>query len=445
MSEEYREIPHGQTYERSVLSCLLKDPERIQTTESLADDLFFLPPHKILFRRLTELVGAGREIELTALRQVLHDEGELDAIGGPAALVDVYGYATHTGHFTQHLAELHRYRALRLALALSDEIAEAAWSLDAEAVLEATGEPVSDLHDLITGASARQDSLSVLQTVWTRWEALCRGETPPQGILTSLGELNHRFGGLHSGDTIVISGYPGTGKSVLSSQLALDAALDGHRILALTLEMSAEQWMQRALAYAAHLPGQALSDPLSYCQREYEAEKVTKEVVGKAKRGVQALRQNLPAVEHMGGPNASQCAAIIRREHRKQPVRVVILDFIQRMRARPGHEREGFERVLADAAQSLADLARELGFTLIMGSQLSKDGAAKWAEAINEAADLHLKIDRDAKKNPAGIFVEKDRHHGQGGQHLDIYLQPEMIRFSQGKPVHVEEEPATRV
>lgn len=443
MIDDAPEIPHGLTYEKSVLSCLLKWPDLLQTTEGLGSELFYLPSHQILLDRLLRMVETGQPIELTTIRQTLHDEGELDMIGGLAALADIYSYATNSGHFDSHLAELRRYHALRRALAVSREIEQAAWDRDADAVMEAAGEPVSGLLDLLAGTRPRSNSRDALRAVVERFQALCRGEQRPQGILTSLGCVNHRFGGLHAGDTIVVSGYPGTGKSVLSSQLLLDACLGGERGLVLTLEMSSDQWMQRAVCYAANLPGEAMSDPLSYCKREYQADRVTKDVMDKAKRGFRAISDNRPEVEHLSGPNASQCAAIIRREHRKAPLRVVVLDFIQRMRPRPGHDRDSFERVLADAAQSMADLARELGFTLIMGSQLSKEGAAKWAEAINEAADLHLKIDRDKDKRPTGVVVEKDRHHGHGGERLDLYLQPEMIRFTECRPER-DEAPRNR-
>jgi hypothetical protein len=96
--------------------------------------------------------------------------------------------------------------------------------------------------------------------------------------------------------------------------------------------------------------------------------------------------------------------------------------------------RESKEQQLAHASNHLADLSRELGFCLLLPSQLNKEGAAKHAEAINEDADLHLQIIQD-RSGPAptldhiGIAVAKDRHHGHDGKILPIVLDGPMIRF----------------
>lgn len=438
-----RTIPRSPGPEKAVLSVLLNYPERIIETAGLHVDLFSIPAHRILFSLISEMAEAGEEVEAIGLLQRLHESGNLEIIGGSGNFHEILTYSPNQSFFSRHMADLAEKHALREALRIASAIEEAVDTLDPQAVLEASSGPVSALHDLIAGSRPQEDTRTVLRDAAKRWESLVKGETLPVGVQTRLTAFNVRFRGLQAGHTIIVSGLPESGKSTLSMQLALDAALseDPAAVLILTLEMSRAQLMDRCLAYASDLPGDAISDPKGYARQkwpEHTGASAPRDLLMKFRRGVAAIHSAPLMVEHMTGPNASQVAATIRRHHRRQPLRVVVLDYVQRMRARPGHDRDTFERVLADAAESLADLARELGFTLILTSQLSKDGAAKHAEAINEAADLHLKCERDPKtKEHRGIFIEKDRHHGTSGQRMGLVLEGPMLRFI---PMPVEDQ-----
>jgi hypothetical protein len=81
----------------------------------------------------------------------------------------------------------------------------------------------------------------------------------------------------------------------------------------------------------------------------------------------------------------------------------------------------------------MADLSKELGFTLLLPSQLNKQGAAKHAEAINEDADIHIQIIQDDQKEHVGIMVEKNRG-GESGQILPLVLDGPMSRFVTREP-----------
>lgn len=423
--------PHAFGAEKSVLSTILRDPTRLDEVCHLTTEHFYLPGHAKLFAFLCELRDKGEAIELVSLSQRLHEAGLLDPIGGVSGLSEIYTYAPSSAHFGKHAALLREKHALRGAQRLAGAVLEAVESQDPQTVLQALGEPVSALIDEMVGNRQSLDFKALLQNEMTRWKALLSGEKPPRGVQTSLGEFNQRIGGLNAGHTVIVSGFPETGKSLLAMQLGLDACLDDHPLLFLTLEMSADQLARRCIAYASRVPGKAITDPKEYFNEEWGSSAPSKEWLTTFQRNLKALGAGPIAVEHLTGPNVAQLSAIIRRHHRKRPLRVVVLDYIQRCRARPGHDRDSFERILADCAESLADLARELGLTLILTSQLSKDGAAKHAEAINEAGDVHLqiRINKETKEH-RGVFIEKDRHGGQSGKTLQIVLDKEMQRFA---------------
>lgn len=430
-----RAYPHAVGPEKAVLSILLQYPEMLVDAPALTAEHFYLPGHRIIFGLIHELSAAGKPIELVSFIQALLDRGKLDSVGGPSALSDVYSYQPSTGSFQTHLGILTEKLARRMTIAAANEMERVAYEGDdAAEILDATSAPISAIHDTLTATRPARSTKAVLTACIDRFQLLCTGHADPMGIETSLFEINRRFRGLHGKQTIVISGYPGAGKTTLAAQLAIDSALAGHNTLICSLEMPEETMMNRLLAYVARRPGDAITDPMRYAREVLGADGPTKDLL----RAIQSAALKIAgcplAIEDLIGASAYQISSCIRRAHRNKPLAVVVVDFAQRIRAVPEMRRESREQQLSHASNHLADLSKELGFCLLLPSQLNKEGAAKHAEAINEDADLHLSILQDRSGQAPtfahqGIAVVKDRHAGQDGTLLPIVLDGPMLRF----------------
>ncbi|WP_035610907.1 DnaB-like helicase C-terminal domain-containing protein [Haloferula sp. BvORR071] len=421
--------------EKAVLSVLLREWERIDGAPDLKVDHFHLPGHRLLFGFLQEQARKGIVQDLTSLVEILHSAGQLEAIGGPAAVMEIYTYAPTGAYFGGHLAILRDKLARRQALAVAGEIERLVVEAEtAQEIIEATSAPITEIHDTLAASRPAPTTRSVLEACINRFESLVKGDASPMGIKTSLPIFNNMFGGLHGKQAIVISAYPSDGKTTLAGQLAMDAALEEAGTLICSLEMPAEAMMNRLLAYVARLPGDAITDPLRYAREHFSACHPTKETLGRIGQAAKRIAGLPFAVEDMTGANVYQLAATIRRHHRRFPLRVVAVDFAQRIRPVPELRRESREQQLAHASNHLADLCKELGFTLLLPSQLNKEGAAKHAEAINEDADLHLRIKTEVKdggvqREHVGLAVIKDRHHGHNGTILPVVFDAPMLRF----------------
>lgn len=427
--------PHAIGAEKAVLSVLLREPQMLDELPGITSAHFHIAAHRELFNFIREMSLAGQAVELVSLVQTLHDRGKLERMGGPAFLAEINTYQPTDHHLQAHTAILSEKLARRMTIATAAEMHRVALEAeDMAEILEATSAPISALHDALTGTRPAPSAKAVLHGCLERFHHLCTGQADPMGIETSLFEINRRFRGLHLKQTIVISGYPGAGKTTLAAQLAMDAALSGANTRILSLEMPAEAMMNRLLAYVGKLPGDCITDPLRYAREVLKAETPTKKILEAVKAAALKIGASPLAIEDMIGANVHQLAACIRRAHRKTPLAVVVVDFAQRIRAVPEMRRESREQQLAHASNHLADLSKELGFCLLLPSQLNKEGQAKHAEAINEDADLHLQIVQD-RSGPAptfahqGIAVVKDRHCGHDGTLLPIVLDGPALRF----------------
>ena len=439
-------MPHAQGEEKSVLSTLLKEPAKLEEVPHLTAEHFHDPARRTIFEAILSTVDKGQEVELVSFVRRLHESGRLEDVGGASAVADIFTYAPNHAHFASHARTLTEKLALRRALALAGAIGGAIdEAKEPDEVAELIATSSTTLTDTLAEAKPATDTRALLRASALRWEDLATGKQDPMGIVTSLVEINQLFSGLKPGRVTVISGLPSDGKSLLGGQLFMDGVSQGHRGLFLTWEMSEDELIDRAIAYQAKLPLDAVANPLKYACEIESSNKPTKETMLRVQQAYRAVAELPMVVRAMHGQNVAQAIAAIRREHRRAPLGMVVMDFIQRIGPSRHLEKQTFERQLADIADRFQNLALELGFHGIVLSQLNKEGAAKHAEAINESCALHLKIvnvPEMAKDGTAvtdekgevvikrrGLGVVKDRFHGQTGRLLKIALNRETQRF----------------
>jgi hypothetical protein len=107
-------LPHALGPEKSILSTLLNEPERLNEPHGLTVGSFYLPAHQSIFAHALAIHERGDNVEMTGFVQSLIDSGELEAVGGPAAITELFSYAPTAAHFTQHLRDVHAKHAERL-------------------------------------------------------------------------------------------------------------------------------------------------------------------------------------------------------------------------------------------------------------------------------------------------------------------------------------------
>lgn len=158
------------------------------------------------------------------------------------------------------------------------------------------------LRESVTGSAHVIDAQTAILNAY---EAAERAEKP---IPTGIRDLDARVlqGGLHRGELTVLGARPGVGKSAVMSQMAVEAAKAGNRVVFVSLEMSSEQIGARLigrfagenisllrggsspnekqwviLAEAANEAGNVIGDRLKLIARgNMTVEELTSEVIG---------------------------------------------------------------------------------------------------------------------------------------------------------------------
>ena len=109
-------LPHALGQEKAVLSVLLQYPNKLAEPHGITAGTFYKPAHQIMFRLFQDIAKRGKpeDVELVALVQRLIDSGELESVGGPAAITEIASYCPSASHFANHCQTLHEKHGERL-------------------------------------------------------------------------------------------------------------------------------------------------------------------------------------------------------------------------------------------------------------------------------------------------------------------------------------------
>jgi len=218
---------------------------------------------------------------------------------------------------------------------------------------------------------------------------------PAQSHSTGIDGLNRVLkGGCRDGQLVVIGGRPGTGKSVLMLQFAVAAATAAKPALVVSLEMPRQEIAGRLAARFGEATVAGL--PLNFLD----------------------TTSNLDAI-----------AALVKVQHRRQPLGMLVIDYLQLLDVK-GNRQDTRQDRIAAASRTLKRLAMDLQIPVIAGSQLNRDsekrGKPTMADlresgAIEQDADIVILIavDRDSSESELDVCKHRGGATGKVSVELD--------------------------
>ena len=99
-----RAMPASMECEKGVLSCMMQAPEYAiaKAQAILKPEHFHSGPNRLLYALLLEFQRDGLPIDAVALQQALMDRKQMDAVGGPAAVAEIYTFAPTPAHVAHY-------------------------------------------------------------------------------------------------------------------------------------------------------------------------------------------------------------------------------------------------------------------------------------------------------------------------------------------------------
>ncbi|MFO0427157.1 MAG: replicative DNA helicase [Planctomyces sp.] len=435
MSDSFRLPPQNLDAERGVLGSILLLNEAIdEIGESLRAEHFYSDAHQKIYAAIHKLYEEGvRGIDAITLAEELIRRTEFEATGGADYLREILESVPHAAHVRYYADIVRQKWMLRTLIYSCTEILSESYSAseNVEELLQSAERRIFSIMEQQsnTGKIAISD---ILIDAFNRIDERMNSEGDVTGITTGFADLDRQTTGFQATELIILAARPSMGKTAFVCNIAEAVARrSGKGVLLFSLEQSNLELAERFLAITARINGHDLrSGNLSAAQRDLL---------------LQASDElsRLPLfIDDKPGRTMTQVAAISRRQHRKAPLGVIIIDYLQLIE--PDEKNLPREQQIAQISRRLKFLAKELRVPVIAlaqlnrGVELREDKRPRLADlresgSIEQDADMVMFLHRpdayDAEDRPgeAEIIVAKHRSGPTGIVRLT--WRKEFMRF----------------
>ena len=431
-----KKTPYSAPAEQAVIGSMLIDPRCIpEVLEKLKADEFYIKLNRDIYETMYTMFAYGQTIDPVTVLDQMKVRGVYDDSNE--------GYVAEVMRITPTAANVLEYAAIVRDRALLRRLGETADEInsmvyegsgEAEAMLEAAERKIYALRQGRNVGGLMPIS-AVVQNVFDQLsEAAGSGEKIP-GISTGLPDLDRVILGLNKSELVLVAGRPGMGKTSIALNMALYAAMNLKKTVAIfSLEMSREQLVTRLLSKAALVPSQNL---------------LTGQLSEQQWRSIAEAAQSLSAIDIRIDDNPTLTVSDMNAQCRRVPnLDLVVIDYLQLMQsAGSGHNwsNESRTQAVSDISRMLKIMAKELDVPVVCASQLSRANESRQDKrpllsdlresgSIEQDADVVIGLYRDGyynkeSENPnlAEAIILKNRK-GQTGT-VELSWLPEYTSF----------------
>lgn len=248
-------VPFSKEAEEALIGYVLIDPERFDSIDIRAED-FYIHRHRTIWSTIASMRARNIGVDLISLCDELDKSGGLLEIGG-AAYVTGFGDTYPLGFDSESSAKIVKENAQRRGLiALAGRIAKVAH--DQKENLEVrSGEFIEQLTNLTRVVGGAVHWRKYLTELYDDIEARSKNPREVWGIPTGFARLDRITGGFQQSESLILSGKPGVGKSILAMQWAEQMAASYPGAI-YSVEMKGISVVRRILSARSEIPAYAL-------------------------------------------------------------------------------------------------------------------------------------------------------------------------------------------
>jgi len=357
--------PYNEIAEAALLACLMQyDSPMSEVADLIAPDDFYVSSrrHPDIYRAMLALYQQGQPIMPVS---VLHEVGNQDDSELFSYLIHLSETVSfrHDGLYNARLV-LNDARLRKLAHAGSRLHADAIQGKDASLVLQRAEQTLLDINK--TGRRGEWESTENLSSSYLqRFSELEQQRGKISGLSTGFYELDFLLGGLQKQDLDVVAGRPGTGKTSFALSIAYHVAYHEHKNVAFfSLEMSKQELFGRLVSMRAMIDGRRLRTPWQLSPDEKE----------RAHTAILGLEQPWLYVDDTQSISTHELRSRAKRLHVHHPLDLVIVDYLQLMRAYDeyGKRLKDRQQEIAEISMALKGLSKELDVPVLALAQLNR-------------------------------------------------------------------------
>ncbi len=390
-------VPSNVQAEEAVLGALLIDPDAIiKVAPILRSEDFYLEKHAWIYDAIFALHERREPIDFLTVVTELERRNKLSDAGGAAYITALINAVPTAFHVEQYAHIVERTSTLRRLIGAATEIAGLAYD-DAEEIDEVIDRAEQAVFSVAERRMSREMipmRLAVDQFI-DHLDYVQKHQGEILGVPTGFIDLDRLLGGFQPSDLIIVAGRPGSGKTSFALSLMQHAAtVKKKRVALFSLEMSAEQLVQRLVA------GMAVIDSQDLRLGKIDDDEWTKLV-----KATGELSETQIYIDDSAAITPLEIRAKARRLQSEHGLDMIVIDYLQLMTVRGRIENRVQE--ISQISRQLKELARELHVPVVALSQLSRAVEAR-QDHRPQLADLRESgsIEQDAD---VVIFIFREK------------------------------------
>lgn len=355
--------------EGAVLHSMLQREDLCEAAISVIGEhprAFAYTPHSTIYQNIYELWAQGTPIDTVTVKR------RLDTTLTPTGLtkthvMEAFGMLpmwhngpqdpTHTREHSRIL--LSAYVAREMDAVETERKALLKKGEAPDLVLKQTIDRYYELAGVSHDNQKSQSMGRSLESLATRVDKLKKGEI--SFITPGLPFLEPTFGGgFERGDFVAIGARPGCGKSAMAVNMAIGQAKAGYNVYFLSTEMTAESLACRAVCSEYNLSVWHASRGLLDAVDQHHFDRGCSEFL------------DLPLVINDRPGDPVEIRAAVKEHKRRHGLDVVIVDYLQNVRAGNRYGSGTREQEVSYISKSMKELAMELDIVVIVPTQLNR-------------------------------------------------------------------------
>lgn len=359
-----RKMPQNIEAEMSILgSCFLSTYALDKVCEELTSDMFYCEANKKIFESIYSLHQNKIPLDSTTLINEIEKHENINSIGGIEYLSEVIDSVITAANIDYYI-DIVREKSLRRKLVeVSTSITTSAFDEETD-----TNEVIDDAEKNIFNVTKSRKTgefktiNDVMKTTQQRLEDLAKNDKEITGIATGFYDFDKLTSGLHENELIIIAARPAMGKTAFAVNLAVNAAINSKKNVALfNLEMSAEQLAMRMISAQGGID-----------QNKLKTGRLEHNDWKKVNEAMSELSETNLYIEDTSGISVSEIRAKCRRLAAQGPgLGLVVIDYLQLIEGSSKYAGNRQQEV-SEISRSLKTMAMELSVPVIALAQLSR-------------------------------------------------------------------------
>jgi len=416
-------LPHNYEAENSVLGAILIDPSSIfQILDFITVEDFDNLRNKIIFRKILEIFNQGKQVDLVILAEELNKSNLMEESGGYSEIAELMNSVSTSTNIRKH-AEIVKDKSLRRSLILAQRNNEKLIldeEKDIDSVIAETQSNIIKINNLSKLDDGVGSIIFDLEKVQNEYQLKYEKGQKYLGFSSGIEKIDQSIDGIRPGHIWVVGAWTSTGKTQFALNIVHSLLEQQVPVSIISLEMSRVDTLSRLIGIRHKISSMAVLKG-----------KNDLEVSDKIQEAKQFFSQ-APLQVHTTFFDLEKIKMVIRTDVFMKKVKFVVVDYVQNIISSKGSKEYD---LMTQAATDLQALARELGITIYIVSQVNNEsekgisaGAGfKGTGALEAVADLAIKLERDRKKEgpmdnyvPLKIKIVKNRHGFTGN--VDNYF-----------------------